>query len=252
MFNHAITRKPGGNVADGLTSAGLGRPEHALTVAQHDAYVETLKQLGLTVDELDALPAHPDAHFVEDTAVVTPEVAVITIPGAPTRRGEQDSIEKVLTRYRDIARIQPPGTVDGGDVLIVDRQVFVGVSGRTNEHGARQLGDLLSAHGYNCTLVEVQDGLHLKSEVNGVGGRTLLITPRFAGHQAFDGYDKIVLGDSESYAANTLWVNGCLLTPKGFADTRSRLADTGCDIVELDTSEIRKMDGGLTCLSLRF
>lgn len=252
MFTHAITRTPGQNLAQGLTTAHLGAPSYELALRQHQSYVETLRSLGLHVIVLDAEPGYPDGHFVEDTAVVTPEVAVITHPGAPARRGEEESIEPVLARYRQTVRIQPPGTLDGGDVLVVGTHVFVGLTDRTNPIGARQLGCILEEHGYAWTAVPVAKGLHLKSSVNHVGGETLLVTKAFADRQEFEGYPKIVVDRGEEYAANTLWVNDHLIVPQGFPGTREKLEATSLAIVELDVSEMRKMDGGLTCLSLRF
>ena len=189
---------------------------------------------------------------MEDTAVVTPEVAVMTIPGAPSRQGEQKSIEPVLARFRKIANIQAPGTVDGGDVLLAGERFFIGISERTNAEGARQLGDILGSCHYAWETVPVGKGLHLKSSVNYVGRNTLLLTEPFRNLGVFDGYDKIVLDETETYAANTLWVNDSLIMPKGFPNTRKRLSTLNLPIVELDVSEVAKMDGGLTCLSLRF
>lgn len=252
MFTHAVTRKPGKNFAAGQTRADLGAPRYELICEQHAAYIDTLKRLDLAVTELDPLDSHPDAYFVEDPAIVTPRVAIITIPGARSRQGEQDSLEEQLKEHRSIARIQPPGTVDGGDVLMVHEHFFIGVSNRTNPEGARQLAAILQDHGYTWSTVTVEDGLHLKSDVNYIGGNRLLISERYASHRQFGEFDKIVVKPDESYAANTLLINDCLLTPRGFPDTREKLGVTGMDIIDLDMSEVRKMDGGLTCLSLRF
>lgn len=251
-FTRAIVRKPGANFAQGLTSVDLGEPSYPLMLHQHGAYIDALESLGLEVIVLDALPGYPDAHFVEDVAVVTAEVAVITHPGALPRRGEIRAMEPVLAAYRPTTRIEAPGTVDGGDVLIVGSHAFVGLSERTNPEGFRQLAHILERHGYTCDAIPVGEGLHLKSSVNAVGGGMLLVTERFANHEALRRYEQIIVEADEEYAANTLLINGCLLTPKGFPKTRRRLEDTGRKILELDVSEARKMDGGLTCLSLRF
>ena len=252
MFAHAITRRPGPDFAQGITTSSLGAPEYASILKQHAAYVDTLRALGLDVIELEAEPGYPDAYFVEDVAVVTPCIAVITNPGAEARKGEERTIEPILARYRPVERIRPPGTVDGGDVLIVDRHAFVGISERTNEEGARQLGSILKEYGYTWTPVPVEAGLHLKSDVNVVGPDTLLITKPFASRNVFARYDRILVDADEVYAANTLWVNEVLITPRGFPKTRKKLDALGCVVIELDVSEMRKMDGGLTCLSLRF
>ncbi len=252
MFSIAITRKPGDNFSQGITTSDLGAPGFALILAQHAAYIETLRQLGLSVIELDSLADYPDAHFVEDVAVVTPEIAVITNPGATARNGEQEHIEPVLAQYRELAHIRPPGTVDGGDVLMVGKHFFIGISERTNQIGGMQLGEILKKYGNTWSAVSVGAGLHLKSSVNWVGGNNLLISPAFAHRFEFEGYAQIIVDPDEEYACNTLWINNILLTPKGFPKTKERLASLGLKIIELETSEALKMDGGLTCMSIRF
>ena len=253
MFTHAIARKPGSNFSQGITTAeNEGPPSYETLIRQHEAYIATLKSIGLSVVLLDALPDHPDAYFVEDTAVVTADVAVITNPGAEARKGEVDAIAPVLAKYRQIEKIRSPGTVDGGDVLQVGKHFFIGVSERTNHEGAGQLSRILKRFGYTYTIVPVGEGLHFKSSVNYVGKDTLLVTEDFAGNDQLEGYDSIVVNRDESYAANTLLVNDHLLVPRGYPDTLKKLEVLDCDIIELDTSEVRKMDGGLTCMSLRF
>jgi dimethylargininase len=252
QFTHAIARRPGENFAQGLTTSHLGAPSYELMIEQHDAYIGTLRDLGLYVIVLDPLPDYPDAYFVEDTAVVTPDVAIITNPGAETRRGEEDTIEPVLAGYRNTVRISAPGTLDGGDVLMVGTHFFVGISERTNKAGAEQLGNILEEFGNTWAAIPVGAGLHLKSSVTCVGDNTLLLTEEFADHHEFEGYDRIVLDPAEEYAGNTLLIDNCLIVPKGFPGARKNLETLGLEIIELDTSEVRKMDGGLTCLSLRF
>lgn len=252
MFQKAIVRKPCKNFAKGITTQTLGAPNYDTMLAQHAAYVQALKDLGLAVEELEAEEAYPDAHFVEDTAVVFPEAAVITNPGADARKGEEVTIEKALTAHRTLEKITAPGTVDGGDILMVDRHFFIGVSDRTNEEGASQLGDIVSRHGYTWTPVPVAAGLHFKSSVNYVGKNTLLVTEAFKDRSELKDYTLIVLDPEEEYAGNTLLINDTLIMPKGFPKTRAKLEALALPIVELDTSETRKMDGGLTCLSLRF
>jgi dimethylargininase len=251
-FTHAITRLPGENCAQGLTTADLGAPNYNLLCAQHEAYVAALVAPGLEVTILNAEPDYPDAYFIEDAAIVTPTVAVITRPGAETRRGEEQSVAPVLAQYRELAHIEAPGTLEGGDVLVVGNTVFVGISERTNPEGASQLGGILAAHGMACCPIRVAAGLHLKSSLNHVGGDVLLVTPDFADRPELDGYRRIVIDAGEEYAANTLLVNDTLIVPAGFPSTRRKLATLGMPILELDMSEAQKMDGGLTCFSLRF
>lgn len=252
MFTHAITRKPGENCFLGITTAQLGAPEYSRLCRQHEAYVQSLRSLGLEVTVLEALPNYPDAYFVEDVAVVTPDVAILTNPGAAPRKGEEEEINSVLAKYRQLERIQPPGTLEGGDVLMAGSHFFIGLSERTNREGANQLGRILHKFGYSWSLVEVKAGLHLKSSVNYVGKNTLLITEDLAAQDTFSDYEKIVLGRGDEYAGNTLLINDHLIMPEGFPDTKKKLLTLGYEIIELDVNEVRKMDGGLTCMSLRF
>lgn len=252
MFSRAVTRLPGPDFAGGITTANLGAPDYGLILRQHADYCAALQQLGLEVITLEALPGYPDAYFVEDVAVVTPAVAVITRPGAQSRRGEEESVAPVLARYRPIARIDPPGTVDGGDVLMVGNHFFIGLSERTNRAGAEQLGCILQSRGHTWATVPVGAGLHLKSSVNLVGPNTLLLTEEFAAFEQFSDYGKIIIDKEEAYAGNTLFVNNHLLTPAGFPKTKAKLQSLNFEVIELDVTEVQKMDGGLTCMSLRF
>lgn len=252
MFTRAIARKPGKNIAEGITTSHLGQPDVDKAIDQFDTYIQTLESFGLTVEVMAPSPVYPDAHFVEDTAVVTPDIAVLTNPGAAARNGEPFDIEPILKQHRKIDHIKSPGTLDGGDVLMVGNHFFIGISDRTNEKGAEQLGDILSSYGNTWAPIPVDAGLHFKSSVNYVGKNTLLLTPDFADHPALASYDKITVGSGETYAGNTLLINNKLMIPKGFPKTRKKLERLGLDIVELDMSEFRKIDGGLTCLSIRF
>jgi dimethylargininase len=251
-FSRAISRKPGPDFGDGITSAGLGPARYDLMMDQHRAYVRTLRHLGVEVEVLEPLQGCPDAHFVEDTAVVFAEAAVITRPGAEARRHEVQAIEPALAKHRAIHRIQPPGRIDGGDVLQLGRSFFIGLSGRTDQIGASQLGRIVEGFGYSWTTVPVASGLHLRANLNPVSDDTLLVTPEMASLDAVRQYRTIVLQDDERYAANTLLINGHLITPRGFPRVLDELGRLGLPVVELDVSEARKMDGGLTCLSLRF
>ena len=251
-FTQAITRLPGENFGQGITTAGLGQPNFGLVLRQHQAYVRALRAVGLTVKVLDPLPKYPDAYFIEDAAVVTPDVAVITRPGAVSRRGEEQQLLPVLGGYREIETIKPPGTLEGGDVLMIGRHFFIGISERTNREGAAQLGRILTRYGCTWTPVPVQAGLHFKSSVSWVGEDNLLVTPAFANREELRGFHQIVLDPEESYAANVLLINGTLLVPEGYPSACEKLALLGYPLVELDTREARKMDGGLSCMSLRF
>ena len=251
-FEYAITRKPGENFAQGLTTANLGPSDYQRVLHQHTTYVETLKSIGLKTIELDAQPDYPDAHFVEDTAVVTPDVAIISRPGATSRQGEEESIAEILAPYRTLEHIHAPGTLDGGDVLMIEDHFFIGISERTNSEGAQQLSNILEKYAKTWSMIPVGAGLHFKSSVNYLDKDTLIVTRDFADHEALTAYEKIVVNRGEEYAANVLRVNDYLLIPRGFPNTKIKLSALDLEIIELDVSEMQKMDGGLTCLSLRF
>ncbi len=251
-FKTAIVRIPGEDSGRGETTSGLGIPDLNTLLVQHRAYIEVLKRLGLTVVLLDPLPGYPDAYFVEDTAVIIPEAGIITNPGAVSRKGEEDSIELIMTKFKSTRRILEPGSLDGGDVLQADRHFFIGLSERTNQEGADQLRSILQSFGYTTGIVEEGKGLHLKSGVNYLGDRTLIITADLEGLPQFSDFKKIVVKEGEEYAANTLHVNGTIITPEGFPYTYDHLVKLGKPVISLNMSEVRKMDGGLTCMSLRF
>ncbi len=250
-FTRAICRLPGPDFAQGLTAANLGAPDYDRLLRQHASYLDALREAGLAVQLLDPLPGFPDAYFTEDVAVITPEIAVITRPGAPSRRGEAAHIEAALAGLRPLGRIQAPGTLEGGDVLVVDRRVFIGLSSRTNPAGAGQLAALLEPFGYACSAVPVSRGLHLKTSVTAAGEDTLLLTAELEGCPEFHPFRRLVVPPEEAPAANCLFLNGRLLVASGFPRTRDLLGQLGLPLVELDNSETRKMDGGLTCESLR-
>lgn len=252
MFTHAITRTPGRNFAAGLTTVTHATHSYASMLQQHAAYVQTLRGLGLNVVELEPLSAFPDGYFVEDAAIVTPEVAVITNPATASRNGEEQLIAPTLAAYRNLVPIQPPGTIEGGDVLIVGKHVLIGLSARTNQAGAAQLGGILAKYGYTWATVPVTAGLHLKSSVNYVGQGTLLLTAEFAAQPALQGYQHIIVNEEEAYACNTLYINEHLIMPAGYPQAKKQLERLGYPMIALDVSEVRAMDGGLTCLSLRF
>lgn len=251
MIRMAITRRPGANFADGITTRTGSIPDIALAQRQHEIYCRILREVGIEVLELPPALEFPDGCFVEDTAVITPELAVISRPGATSRRGETREIRSILGEIRPTAEIRSPGTLDGGDVLIAHREVFIGLSGRTNTEGARQLAELLAPMGYRAKTISVPEGLHLKSSVTQVDENTLLLTDNLSRHPAFRDFRRWVAAPGETCACNCLWINDHLLVPDGFPETRRRLDRLGSPVIAIDSSEFRKMDGGLTCLSLR-
>jgi dimethylargininase len=218
--------------------------------AQHLAYVNALRELGLEVVELPAEPDLPDSVFVEDTAFILPEVAVITRPGADSRKPETDSIARALSPYLKLVRVCEPATVDGGDVLVLEKNIYVGLSTRSNRESIQQLTKLLGAYGYTVTGVQMHDCLHLKSAVSRVDGRTLLINRKWVDTSHFAGFDLIDVDASEPYAANCLPIGDKIIFPTSFPKTRARLEERDYSIVPVDVSELAKAEGAVTCCSL--
>jgi dimethylargininase len=218
--------------------------------AQHRAYEDLLRAIGCDVRRLPAEPDLPDSVFVEDTAVVFHELAVVTRPGAASRREEVRSVAVTLASYRQLHRLQEPATLDGGDVLVVGRTVFVGLSSRTNEEGARQLAAAIEPQGYAVRPLTVRSCLHLKTAVTRVGPATVLLNPDWVDAQAFDAWERTLVHPEEPWAANALAVGGRVLYPAGFPRTRERLIARGLDVRDVDLSELAKAEGGVTCCSL--
>jgi dimethylargininase len=256
-YAQAIVRPPGASYAEGLTSSGaLGAPVMAVAIAQHQAYCAALRACGLKVTVLDADDAHPDSTFVEDVAVIAERVAVATRPGAPSRGGEVASMLGVLRSLgREVVSIEAPGTLDGGDVCQADDLFLIGVSARTNEHGARQLADILQRHGYRAALVDVRAVpglLHLKSGLSYLGEGRMIVAPQMPHSGALTDFERIELLPGESYAANCLRINDRVLAAAGFPGLAAELAAREMAVQILEMSEFRKMDGALSCLSLRY
>lgn len=252
MFTKAITRRPSEEMVHGITTANLGKPDFQLALQQHDAYVQILRDLGLEVTVLDAEPGFPDCCFVEDTAIVCNEVAVLTPLGAPSRQGEQLSIEPELAKYKPIVKILPPAHIEGGDVLQVNDTFFVGLSDRTNHDGADALADAVAPHGYKTEVVACCPSLHFKTDVNYIGNNNILLSPCCEDMEQLSRFNRIVVEDDEAYARNCLYINDTVIVPKGFPKTLEKVKATGVEVVSIDVSEFEKIDGGLTCLSLRF
>ncbi len=252
-FTRAIVRPPGRSFIHGLSTAGLGPPDHDLALRQHAAYVDALRTCGLQVITLPPDERYPDSTFVEDTALLTPSCAVILRPGAASRCGETLAIEPVVREFYDaVEHIEPPGTVDGGDIMMVGDHYFIGRSARTNDQGAAQLLAILNRHGYTGSLVPLADTLHLKSDMSYVENETVVAFGKLTAGEEFGRYRAIPVDPAERYAANCLWINGTVLIAAGHPKTARAIAAVGYDMIELDMSEYRKLDGGLSCLSLRF
>lgn len=252
MIETAITRKPGFDFSQGLTTTCGPPPVRDQVVSQHEAYVDTLMSLGLAVLELPEAPGFPDACFIEDAAVVLAELAVVTRPGAVSRRGETEAVRSALEPFRPLAVIEPPGTLEGGDVLVAGRTVFIGISSRTNPDGAGQLEAHLAPLGYRCRRVPVARGLHLKSCLSLVSNDTLIMAGAYSHRPEFRHFRRITPIPEDMEACNCLRINDTLLMPRGFPRVRDLLVNLDLPLMEVTISEFQKMDGGLTCLSLRF
>ena len=217
---------------------------------QHAAYRVMLASLGRTVIELPALDDQPDAVFVEDAAIALDDVAVVAPMGAQSRLGESQTVAEALARYLPVKRLTKPAMLDGGDVLRAGRRVFVGQSRRTNAAAVDQLRRTLAPHGYEVIAVPVGGALHLKSACSYVGERRLLANVDWVDLTAFSGMDIIAVPESEAWGASVLYVDGHVVMPAGFPRTRELLEERGLAVHELDLSEIRKAEGGPTCLSI--
>ena len=218
--------------------------------SQHHGYVQALKDLGYAVLELPAETDLPDSVFVEDTAVILPEVAVITNPGADSRKPETLSITQALRPYRELVFIESPGTVDGGDVLVLGKNIYVGLSTRSNQAAIDQMNEKLGKYGYRTHGVEMHDCLHLKSAVTRLDDQTLLINRNWVDMENFEGFDLIDVDPSELFGANCLPVGGAIIYPVAFPATGAILAARGYKLKLVVVDELAKAEGAVTCCSL--
>jgi dimethylargininase len=249
----AITRPVSAAMAEcELTHLGRVPIDVARARAQHEAYEKCLERLGCRIVRLPAEEALPDSVFVEDAALVFDEVAIITLPGAESRRAETPSVENTLAKYRRVARIEAPGTLDGGDVLALGKRVFIGHSQRTNRDGIRQMTDLLRPLGYEVTAVPVARCLHLKSAVTQIADDMLLLDPAWLDAGDFGDYEVVHVQANERGAANVLRVGDTVMAAQAHARTNEALHTRGLSVETLDVSEIAKAEGGLTCCSILF
>ncbi|UCD74928.1 MAG: N(G),N(G)-dimethylarginine dimethylaminohydrolase [Phycisphaerales bacterium] len=219
-------------------------------IRQHRAYCQCLAQLGCNLIALPAEPGLPDSVFVEDAAVVLDELAVITRPGAESRRGELAAIEEALTPFRQIERIRAPATLDGGDVLHAGSTLYVGITSRTNRQGVAQLREIVQPHGYRVKSVSVTGCLHLKSACTFVGQETLLINRGWVDEELFGGWNLLDVDPAEPAAANALLVGETIVYPTAYPRTRSLLEDHEFIVKTVDNTELAKAEGGVTCCSL--
>lgn len=256
MFKNVIVKRPCRAMIDGITSAPeLGKPDYELALKQHDAYIEALKSCGVAVRILPADEAFPDSCFVEDPAVLTRKCAIITNPGALSRNLETQAMIPVIKEFYQedqIEYIKAPGTLEGGDVMMVGDHFYIGRSNRTNEEGIRQFIAILNKYGFTGSEVPLAEVLHLKTGVNYIENNNMLVSGEFIHKPDFEKFNKIIVPEEEAYAANCIWVNGTVIVPEGYPTVLESVKKAGYQTITVDTSEYRKLDGGLSCLSLRF
>jgi len=225
-------------MVNGISTANLGRPDYQKALAQHLDYIEALKE---------------DSTFVEDAALMTPHCAILTNPGAPSRTLETQSMLVVIREfYADVEMIEAPGTLEGGDVMMVGEHFYIGLSERTNQAGAEQMINILERYGMKGSVVDLAEVLHLKTGLGYLEDNNLLACGEFLSKPEFQQYNLLRVDHEEAYAANSVWVNGTVLVPAGFPKTSNLIASAGYKVREVDVSEFQKLDGGLSCLSLRF
>jgi dimethylargininase len=255
-FTRAIVRPPAATFAAGITSSDLGPPDLELALKQHDAYCRALVRLGLSLVSLPPDPEFPDSTFVEDAAIVTSKGAILTRPGAPNRAGEVTALGAALGRwFPELDEITAPGTVDGGDVCEAGEHFFIRSGERTNAEGAAQLAAWLAGRGFGSSVIDLRQVpglLHLKTGISWLGGRRLLAWGGVAGHESLRGWEVVEVPKGEEYAANCIRVNDVVLIAGGFPKTAALLRGLGHEVETIEMSEYRKMDGGLSCLSVRW
>jgi dimethylargininase len=254
-FTHAIARRPAASITRGLRAVDTGTPDLGLMQAHHTAYIAALRETGATVVELPPLDAYPDSVFVEDTALCLPEGAVIMRPGAPSRLGEAAEMAPHLRAlYGQVVQISGKDSfIEGGDILVTEREILVGRSARTNAEGIAELARLVAPWGHTVREVHTPPGvLHFKTDCSLIDTETVLATTRLSASGCFADYKVIDVPAGEEAAANTIRFNDLVLMPAGFPKTRDAIAAAGFTVREIGNSECAKLDGGMSCLSLRF
>ncbi len=248
-FHHALTRQPGRSYARAISSAGLS-PDVDLALRQHAQYCRALQSADLEVEVLPPAETYPDSCFVEDPLVVAGGLAILTRPGAPTRQGEEDSLEAVVEGRFPLRRIQAPGTLEGGDVLSLPGRLLVGLSERTNPSGIEQLRGFLAPCGLPVEAMPVNGYLHLMSAVAYLGKGVLLAVPDYAANPAFAGLDVVTVPAEEAYAANSLGIGEKVIAPEGFPRTAGLIRLKGFEVITVPVSQFAAADGGVSCLSV--
>ncbi|MFV1591089.1 arginine deiminase family protein [Phaeobacter sp. JH20_36] len=253
-FSRAITRRPASSITDGLRAEDIGTPDLDRMLAAHADYVAALKSTGAEVIELPPLEAFPDAVFVEDTALCLPKGAVLMRPGAPSRLGEVAEMAPTLRQcYGELREINGPGFIEGGDILVTDREILVGRSARTDAAGVAELAEIVSDWGHSLREVFTPEGvLHFKTDCSLMDGETILATKRLDASGCFEGYRVLHVAEGEEAAANAIRYNKLVIMAAGFPRTAEMLDREGYEVVQISNTECAKLDGGMSCLSLRF
>ena len=253
MFSHAIVRTPGKSMVNGLTAANLGCPNYELALAQHRNYVNVLKECGLDVVVMPADEDYPDSTFVEDVALMTPHCAIITNPAPLSRKGEVKKITEIAHQFYDVVEhAGEPGTIEAGDIMMVGSHFYIGLSERTNIDGARRLIQILEKYEMSGSMVSLDHVLHLKTGAAYLDDNNMVVCGELIEKPEFNSFNKIVVPNEEAYAANCVWINGTVLVASGHPVTSQKIEAAGYLVKEVEVSEFQKLDGGLSCLSLRF
>ena len=253
QFTHAIVRQPAKSIVKGLRAVDIGSPDYDQMICDHNDYVEALVSAGVKVISLTALDKFPDGQFVEDTALCLPEAVILMRPGAPSRLGEVCEIEPQLRDlFKAVYEIEKPGHIEGGDILVTGKEILVGRSARTNENGVSQLSEIVTPLGYVMREVFTPpEILHFKTDCSLLGPFEILSTKRLQASGCFDGYKVVNVADGEEAAANAIRVNDYVIMPAGFPKTKAILEDHGHKVKVINNTECAKLDGGMSCLSLR-
>ena len=254
MYTHMIVRTPSKSMVKGLRRDFTGEPDYELALKQHQAYIDALESLGMIVDVLPPLEEYPDACFVEDVAVVTEKMAIVTNPGAESRNGEKEHIVEALKKYYPEDKIHyiTEGYVEGGDIVRVDDHFYLGDTERSNAAGRKQFIEIVEQYGFTGSVEPTNSGLHIGCDMMYIKNNNLVITGDLLNNPVFDKYNKVIVSKDEAYAANVAWINGTVLMAQGYPKLEKQIKDLGYDVITLNNSEFKKIDGSITCLSLRF
>ena len=253
QFTHAIVRQPAKSIIKGLRAVDIGSPDYDQMLCDHKDYVDALTSAGVAVISLTALDKFPDGQFVEDTALCLPKAVILMRSGALSRLGEVNEIApKLRELFEDVYEIDDHGYIEGGDILVTGKEILVGRSARTDENGVRQLSEILTPLGYVIREVFTPpEILHFKTDCSLLGPYEILSTKRLQSSGCFDGYSVINVADGEEAAANAIRVNDYVIMPAGFPRTKAILEEHGYKVKVINNTECAKLDGGMSCLSLR-